>query len=64
MDSAAEGGIATVIVDGEALEHPALRRLARACIGLARWRRRPAVSAAAGGDGEDDAAAPPTGGRS
>ena len=28
-----------VRVEGERWPHPALRRLAQACIGLARWRR-------------------------
>ena len=28
-----------VVVRGEPHEHPAVRRLARACIALARWRR-------------------------
>lgn len=53
---------AAVVVSGEEREHPAVRRLARACIALARWRRSQSVTAAViieADDGREPATPPP-----
>jgi len=60
MTSIEESGAVTVA--GEEREHPAVRRLARSCIALARWRRSQPL-ADQGDDGQERATTPP-GGRS
>lgn len=45
---------AAVSISGEGREHPAVRRLARACIALARWRRSQPVAAAVADQEDDD----------